>query len=126
MMHHRLDTDDGMSAPSVVTARLDTLVGQAPRADAVAYLDVAAGTVLGTSSGAGQRQETLDALCALAGRLAGGPGGGAATVATRLETIVLAPAMPGRGDMLAFFFDPECPAETAREAAGAALESWPG
>ena len=126
MMHHRVDPDAGTSAPAIVPARLDALVRLAPGTDAVAYLDVEAGTVLGTSSEAGQRQETLDALCALAGRLRRAQGAGAAVVAPRLETIVLAPAAPGHGDVVAFFFDPECPPGAARAAAAAALDRWPG
>ena len=126
MMHRQVDPAGSTSAPAVVTARLDALARQAPGADAVAYLDTAAGTVLGTSSEAGQSQETLDALCALAARVIGPQGHGATLLATRLETVVLAPAVPGRGDALAFFFDPECPPEAARGAAAAALAHWPG
>jgi hypothetical protein len=125
MMHRQVESEGSTSAPAVVTARLDELARHAPGADAVAYLDTAAGTVLGTSSEPGQSQETLDAVCALAARVIGAQDDGTTLVATRLETVVLAPATPGRGDALAFFFDPECPPEAARDAAGVALAHWP-
>lgn len=111
-----------------ILRKLDDLSSGFPGTEVAAYVDLSARTVLGKSSNLVHPQERLDALCAEAGMLLGGPEG-ALDEAIRLTPRAVTVAMRApddRGEALCLVAAPDVDVDAARAAVRDALGQGSG